>query len=112
MSDYPRYMTLAFSETGEAHELLAKTSAQVRAYEKVEWEIENKDGKAERKGLRYGENPSQPAALYRPINGTLRVNFGGPHLCKRADAVVAAARQMFAERLIAETAAVPGWGKK
>jgi len=50
--------------------------------------------------------------LYRPINGTLRVNFGGPQLCERADEVVAAARQMFADRLIAETEPVPGWGKK
>lgn len=37
-------------------------------YEKSEWEI---DG--ERKGLRYGENPDQPAALYRLVNGNLRI---------------------------------------
>lgn len=37
-------------------------------YEKTVWEI---DG--ERKGLRYGENPDQPAALYRLTNGNLRV---------------------------------------
>ncbi|MGC9520335.1 MAG: IMP cyclohydrolase [Anaerolineae bacterium] len=35
-------------------------------YEKVTWEIEG-----ERKGLRYGENPGQEAALYRLINGNL-----------------------------------------
>jgi phosphoribosylaminoimidazolecarboxamide formyltransferase/IMP cyclohydrolase len=35
-------------------------------YEKVAWEI---DGV--RRGLRYGENPSQEAALYRLINGNL-----------------------------------------
>jgi phosphoribosylaminoimidazolecarboxamide formyltransferase/IMP cyclohydrolase len=35
-------------------------------YEKVTWEIGG-----ERKGLRYGENPGQPAALYRPTNGNL-----------------------------------------
>ena len=35
-------------------------------YEKVTWEIAG-----ERKGLRYGENPGQPAALYRPTNGNL-----------------------------------------
>jgi len=35
-------------------------------YEKVLWEIEG-----ERKGLRYGENPDQEAALYRLINGNL-----------------------------------------
>ncbi len=37
-------------------------------YEKTEWDI---DG--ERKGLRYGENPDQPAALYRLVNGNLRI---------------------------------------
>ncbi len=39
---------------------------QTLVYEKVTWEIGG-----ERKGLRYGENPGQPAALYRPINGNL-----------------------------------------
>jgi phosphoribosylaminoimidazolecarboxamide formyltransferase/IMP cyclohydrolase len=39
---------------------------QTLVYEKVNWEI---DG--EKKGLRYGENPGQPAALYRPINGNI-----------------------------------------
>lgn len=39
---------------------------QTLVYEKVNWEI---DG--EKKGLRYGENPGQPAALYRPVNGNL-----------------------------------------
>ena len=35
-------------------------------YEKVTWEIEGA-----RKGLRYGENPGQEAALYKLINGNL-----------------------------------------
>ena len=35
-------------------------------YEKVVWEIGD-----EIKGLRYGDNPGQEAALYRPINGNL-----------------------------------------
>jgi phosphoribosylaminoimidazolecarboxamide formyltransferase/IMP cyclohydrolase len=35
-------------------------------YEKVTWEIDGVE-----KGLRYGENPGQPAALYRLINGNL-----------------------------------------
>jgi phosphoribosylaminoimidazolecarboxamide formyltransferase / IMP cyclohydrolase len=41
-------------------------SRQTMLYEKMQWEI---DG--ETKGLRYGENPDQPAALYRLINGNL-----------------------------------------
>jgi len=39
---------------------------QTLIYEKADWEI---DGV--RKGLRYGENPGQEAALYRLINGNL-----------------------------------------
>ncbi len=39
---------------------------QTLFYEKVVWNI---DGEV--KGLRYGENPDQPAALYRLINGNL-----------------------------------------
>ena len=41
-------------------------SRQTMIYEKVRWEIEG-----EEQGLRYGENPDQPAALYRLTNGNL-----------------------------------------
>ncbi|AHC15226.1 phosphoribosylaminoimidazolecarboxamide formyltransferase [Salinispira pacifica] len=56
---FPGKMEIAFEEDGER---------QVLYYEKTSWEI---DG--ERKGLRYGENPDQPAALYRPVNGNLHL---------------------------------------
>jgi phosphoribosylaminoimidazolecarboxamide formyltransferase/IMP cyclohydrolase len=39
---------------------------QTLCYEKVTWTIDNL-----KKGLRYGENPGQEAALYRLINGNL-----------------------------------------
>lgn len=39
---------------------------QTLFYEKVSWTIDNV-----RKGLRYGENPGQEAALYRLVNGNL-----------------------------------------
>jgi len=39
---------------------------QTLCYEKVSWIIEN-----EKKGLRYGENPGQEAALYKLVNGNL-----------------------------------------
>lgn len=42
------------------------TNRQTLCYEKVAWEIGG-----ERKGLRYGENPGQEAALYRLVNGNL-----------------------------------------
>jgi phosphoribosylaminoimidazolecarboxamide formyltransferase/IMP cyclohydrolase len=38
-------------------------------FRKRTWEL---DG--ETKGLRYGENPDQPAALYEPVSGTLEVD--------------------------------------
>ena len=44
----------------------AGDAAQVLRYEKASWVI---DG--EEKGLRYGENPGQEAALYRLVNGNL-----------------------------------------
>ena len=43
-----------------------KQERQTLFYEKVQWVIEG-----EKKGLRYGENPDQPAALYRLINGNI-----------------------------------------
>jgi phosphoribosylaminoimidazolecarboxamide formyltransferase/IMP cyclohydrolase len=55
---FPSQMTISFND------------GNMLVYEKHRWNI---DG--EEKGLRYGENPGQPAALYRPVNGNLV--FGG-----------------------------------
>jgi phosphoribosylaminoimidazolecarboxamide formyltransferase/IMP cyclohydrolase len=44
------------------------TTRQTLVYEKASWVI---DGVA--KGLRYGENPGQEAALYKLVNGNLRL---------------------------------------
>jgi phosphoribosylaminoimidazolecarboxamide formyltransferase/IMP cyclohydrolase len=54
---FPQGMEITFVEGGRRQTLV---------YEKVTWDIAG-----ERKGLRYGENPGQPAALYRPTNGNL-----------------------------------------
>jgi phosphoribosylaminoimidazolecarboxamide formyltransferase/IMP cyclohydrolase len=43
-----------------------KNQRQTLYYEKVTWTIDNVQ-----KGLRYGENPGQEAALYRLVNGNL-----------------------------------------
>ncbi len=43
-----------------------ETPRQTLQFEKTEWLIER-----ERRGLRYGENPDQEAALYRLVGGTL-----------------------------------------
>jgi phosphoribosylaminoimidazolecarboxamide formyltransferase/IMP cyclohydrolase len=41
------------------------------AYRKVSWKIKEPDGSILEKGLRYGENPGQEAALYKLVNGNL-----------------------------------------
>jgi len=54
---FPAKMEISFGEGA---------GKQTLFYEKVSWII---DGVA--KGLRYGENPGQEAALYKPVNGNL-----------------------------------------
>jgi len=54
---FPRQMEIGFITNGKKQTLY---------YDKVTWTI---DGAS--KGLRYGENPGQPAALYKPVNGNL-----------------------------------------
>lgn len=58
---FPPRMEISFSdEEGSA------ASRQTLVFEKVSWTIEG-----EERGLRYGENPDQEAALYRLVNGNL-----------------------------------------
>jgi len=54
------------------------------AYEKVTWEVEG-----ERRGLRYGENPDQGAALYKPVGGNLAL--GGALVIEPGESLVSAA---------------------
>ncbi len=66
---FPRYMNLSF--TDEEPSVDASLTGQI-VYEKVTWSIpDEKSGEDIERGLRYGENPGQEAALYRPINGHL-----------------------------------------
>ena len=45
---------------------------QTLTYKKRSWKIpEEKSGEIIEKGLRYGENPGQEAALYEMVNGNL-----------------------------------------
>lgn len=55
---FPKNMELTFYND--------ESDRQVMKYEKVSWDI---DG--EKKGLRYGENPCQPAALYKLVDGNI-----------------------------------------
>lgn len=54
---FPSRMEVSFVEGDERQTLF---------YEKVVWVIDGVE-----KGLRYGENPGQEAALYKPVNGSL-----------------------------------------
>ncbi len=54
---FPPRMEISFIDDSEKQTLF---------YEKVLWDI-----KGEKKGLRYGENPGQEAALYKLVNGNL-----------------------------------------
>lgn len=44
---------------------------QTLVYRKKTWTIADERGKPEERGLRYGENPDQEAALYELVNGNL-----------------------------------------
>lgn len=68
--DFPETMTIILGE-------------EKLVYEKRHWDINN-----ERRGLRYGENPDQPAALYRLREGTL--SCGGISWRSSGDAVISA----------------------
>lgn len=55
---FPMEMTITFGD-------------QTLVYRKKTWKIPMADGTVEERGLRYGENPDQEAALYELVNGNL-----------------------------------------
>jgi phosphoribosylaminoimidazolecarboxamide formyltransferase/IMP cyclohydrolase len=55
---FPLEMTISFGE-------------QRLVYRKRTWNIPQEDGRYEERGIRYGENPDQEAALYELVNGNL-----------------------------------------
>lgn len=55
---FPLEMTITFGD-------------QTLVYRKKTWKIPMADGAIEERGLRYGENPDQEAALYELVNGNL-----------------------------------------
>jgi phosphoribosylaminoimidazolecarboxamide formyltransferase/IMP cyclohydrolase len=64
-SAYRRIMDDHFPDRMEIS-FVSGASRQTLVYEKATWVIDGED-----KGLRYGENPGQEAALYRLVNGNL-----------------------------------------
>ena len=55
---FPMEMTITFGD-------------QTLVYRKKTWAIPTEDGGVDERGLRYGENPDQEAALYELVNGNL-----------------------------------------
>ncbi len=55
---FPMEMTISFGD-------------QTLVYRKRTWGISMEDGTVDERGLRYGENPDQEAALYELVNGNL-----------------------------------------
>ncbi|WP_028583368.1 IMP cyclohydrolase [Desulfogranum mediterraneum] len=55
---FPMEMTISFD-------------GQTLVYRKKTWDIPTADGSSEERGLRYGENPNQEAAMYELTNGNL-----------------------------------------
>ncbi len=55
---FPMEMTITFGE-------------QNLAYRKKTWKIKTPEGTIDERGVRYGENPDQEAALYQLVNGNL-----------------------------------------
>ncbi len=56
--NFPMKMTISFDD-------------QTLVYHKKTWEIKKEDGSFDERGVRYGENPDQEAALYELVNGNL-----------------------------------------
>jgi phosphoribosylaminoimidazolecarboxamide formyltransferase/IMP cyclohydrolase len=73
---FPPRMEISFVEAGGKKRTLV--------YDKVLYEVEG-----ERKGLRYGENPDQAAALYKPVGGNLAI--GEALLLEPGEGLVSAA---------------------
>jgi phosphoribosylaminoimidazolecarboxamide formyltransferase / IMP cyclohydrolase len=65
---FPMEMTISFGD-------------QTLVYRKRTWKIKQEDGSVDERGVRYGENPDQEAALYELVNGNLALggcSFIGP----------------------------------
>jgi phosphoribosylaminoimidazolecarboxamide formyltransferase/IMP cyclohydrolase len=72
---FPMSMTISFGD-------------QMLVYKKRTWKIAMADGTVEERGIRYGENPDQEAALYELINGNL--TLGDCHFIEPGNGLVSA----------------------
>jgi phosphoribosylaminoimidazolecarboxamide formyltransferase / IMP cyclohydrolase len=72
---FPMEMTISFGD-------------QTLVYRKRTWKIKQADGSIDERGVRYGENPDQEAALYELVNGNL--SLGGCSFIEPGNGLVSA----------------------
>lgn len=72
---FPMQMTISFDD-------------QQLVYKKKTWKIRLEDGTIDERGVRYGENPDQEAALYELVNGNL--TLGDCHFIEPGNGLVSA----------------------
>lgn len=70
---FPMEMTISFGD-------------QKLVYRKKTWKIKRQDGSIDERGVRYGENPDQEAALYELVNGNL--TLGNCHFIEPGNGLV------------------------
>ncbi|MBU1567091.1 MAG: IMP cyclohydrolase [Proteobacteria bacterium] len=70
---FPMDMTISFGN-------------QKLVYRKKTWKIKSQDGTIDERGVRYGENPDQEAALYELVNGNL--TLGNCHFIEPGNGLV------------------------
>jgi len=73
--NFPPEMTISFGD-------------QKLVYRKRTWGIKMEDGSVDERGIRYGENPDQEAALYELVNGNL--TLGGCKFIEPGNGLVSA----------------------
>lgn len=85
MSDRSIYRTIRDESLPDQLEIsfVMRGERRTVTYRKVHWTVDGRE-----QGLRYGENPDQDAALYRPVAGNLEL--GGFRLAGPDDALVSA----------------------
>ncbi|MFC1863387.1 IMP cyclohydrolase [Thermodesulfobacteriota bacterium] len=71
MSDDLKKMYRTVMDDNFPSDITISFGDQVLAYKKRTWKIPDDSGELIEKGLRYGENPGQEAALYELVNGNL-----------------------------------------
>lgn len=81
MSDELKKMYRTIMDDHFPQEMKISFGDQTLIYRKRAWKIPDLNGQLIEKGLRYGENPGQEAALYELVNGNLEIGgcrFIGP----------------------------------